>query len=206
MSNCGLCNKDKISFMSGYIINGVSGKVCEECRSNLLKLRSSGDEGAAQYFRNIIETSSNVNISNFLSNELESSKTVSNYTKTENEKNATIEKAQTEINAILLSTADSISNHHTESYGNIVTGISVLGTGFFSELSASVSDIFGTTSSSFEDKIAKAKDNSLYTLKKEAHKIGCNAVISISISFVPFSGNMIGIVATGTAVKVVPNK
>lgn len=205
MANCGLCNKDNISFMSGYIINGVSGKVCEECRANLLKLRSTGDESCKQYFRNLIESSPNTNISNFLYSEIESSQ-ISNSKISEAERSANIEKMNAEINSILLSTADSIANHHIESYGNIVTGISALGTGFFSELNASISDVLGTTSSSFENKISEAKDNALYALKKEAHKIICNAVISVSITFVPFSGNMIGIVATGTAVTIVPNQ
>lgn len=200
MANCELCGKNNISFMGGYSISGITGKICEDCRSHLLKLRSSNDEDSKHYFQAILQSTSSDNIAHFILNELKnhtSSDSISDSEITEN-----INRIKSEIDSILLSTTDSIINHKIEASDKIVTGISVLGTGFFSELNAGISDMLGVNSSSFENKISEAKDNALYMLKKEAHKIQCNAVIGTSITFVPLSGNMIGILATGTAVKV----
>ena len=203
MAICTLCNKN-INFMGGYVINGLSGKVCEECRSNLLKLRSSNDDAAKKYLRNILQASSDTTVTNFLLNEIEPSN-LSDHELTEAERIAALNKKKAEINAIRLSTTDSITDCHIESYGNVVTGIATLGTGFFSELASNISDILGTASTALESKISEAKNNALYSLRKEANSLNCDAVIGVTINFVPFTGNMIGIVATGTAVRLISN-
>lgn len=199
MAICSFCERDNIGFMSGYTMSGIPGKICDECHSNLIKLRSSYDEETVCYFNNIMQNSSNSDVVNFLSKEIPQLK--ENSFSGEERENF-IKERNKEIESVVLSTTDSINNYEIDSYSNIVTGISVLGTGFFSELDASISDMLGSTSSSFENKISKVRDNALIMLKKEAHRLNCNAVIGISITFVPFSGNMIGIVASGTAVKI----
>lgn len=193
MAKCSLCARDNISFINGFVMTGIPGKICDECHDNLMKLRSSNDKNSRKYFENIIQQSSSSEIVDSIFKELESS-----------EDPAAQELRETEISAVLLSTSDSIWNHEIKSYGGIVTGISVLGTGFISEINNSISDMLGTKSSAFESKVSESKDQALQSLKKEAHRIHCNAVISISINFVPFSGNVIGIVATGTAVTISP--
>ena len=200
MAVCSLCNKDNIGFMNGFSMTGISGKVCNECHDNLLKMRSCGSDDTVKYFSDIIHTNSSLPNSDFLIKEIAAAQS-SNGATSSDEMHNIANRLQEELDSVLLVTSDSIINRQIESYGNIVTGISVLGTGFFSELDASISDILGGNSSSFENKIAAAKNNAINMLKKEAYKIQCNAVIGVSVNFVPFSGNMIGLVVTGTAVK-----
>ncbi|WP_286080669.1 hypothetical protein [Parablautia intestinalis] len=69
MANCELCGKNNISFMGGYSISGITGKVCEDCRSHLLKLRSSNDEDSKHYFQTILQSTSGDNIAHFILNE-----------------------------------------------------------------------------------------------------------------------------------------
>lgn len=199
MANCSLCERDNVGFMGGYTMSGIPGKICEECHSKLIKLRSSYDDDTASYFNYILQSSSNPAVRDFLLEEIPSLKKNS---LSDEEREAFIENQNKEINSIILTTSGSIDGFEIESYSDIVTGISVLGTGLFSELDASLSDMFGTTSSSLQNKISDARNKSISTLRKEAHKLQCNAIIGVTITFVPFTGNMIGIVATGTAVKI----
>ena len=195
---CNICQKPEGKFF----MTGISGKMCTICHDMILQIRKGNIETAKKYFDSIAFASETAR--RYVENELESY-TPSDSELSEEELNTKKREMQDAIYSVLLSTADSISNHQIESYGNIVTGISVLGTGFFSELNANISDLLGVTSTSMENKISEAKDNAMYMLRKEAYQNNCNAVISISLSFVPFSNNMIGLVATGTAVKVVTN-
>ncbi len=59
------------------------------------------------------------------------------------------------------------TSHHFEGYRitqymNVISGESVLGTGFLSEINAQTSDFWGTSSKLFEEKISKAKAFALY--------------------------------------------
>ena len=85
-------------------------------------------------------------------------------------------------------------------YDGIISGESVIGTGMFSEISASVSDFTGSFSNTFADKIKQAEEQALYNLKRSCYIKKCNAVIGIKLNYLTFSNNMIGVVANGTAV------
>lgn len=190
---CNICQNPEGKFT----MTGIPGKMCTACHDAILQARKGNIETAKNYFDSIVFASEIGH--RYVQNELE----LDTYTvMSKDELNVKQKEMQDAIHSVILSTADAISNHQIESYGNIVTGITVLGTGFFSELNANISDFLGVTSTSMENKISEAKDNALYMLKKEAYQNNCNAVIGISLSFVPFANNMIGLVATGTAVKV----
>lgn len=194
---CNICSRPE----GKYYMTGISGKMCTLCHDAILQARKGNIEAAKSYFDCVAFVSTSAQ--QYIQNELGVNESVDTHL-SEEEIYKKKKEIQDAIYAVLLSTTDSISNYRIESYGNIVTGISVLGTGLFSELSANISDILGVSSTSFENKIGEAKDNALYMLRKEAHQYHCNAVISISLSFVPLNNNMIGLVATGTAVKAVP--
>ncbi len=87
-------------------------------------------------------------------------------------------------------------------YLGIFSGECVLGTGFVSELSASFSDLFGTTSDAFSEKLEKAKEHALDRLKRNCLAHDANAVIGVDFDYITFGNNMIGVVANGTAVEI----
>lgn len=110
-----------------------------------------------------------------------------------------------------------IRNHHVTTgydfehysivkYCGIVSGETVLGTGFLSELSASVSDMTGTEDSSFAGKMKKAKQSSLEKLIRESIARGGNAIIGVDFDYVNFASNMIGVSANGTSVLIEQDK
>lgn len=91
-------------------------------------------------------------------------------------------------------------------YKDIISSEVVLGTGFFSEVSAQIDDFFGTTSSPYEKKISDAKKVAKDKLVLEAVEIGANAVIGIDFDIMTIGNNMIVVSANGTAVIIEKEK
>lgn len=89
-----------------------------------------------------------------------------------------------------------------ESYLGLVSGDVVVGTGYFSDIAASISDLFGVEATAYSEKIKKAKNAVLCNMIKDSVKIGGNAIIGISYEYLTFSGNMIGVSVNGTSVKI----
>ena len=87
-------------------------------------------------------------------------------------------------------------------YINLVHGEIVLGTGFYSELSASISDLLGVSSKTFEGKISQAKGVAQEQMILNAMTMDANAIIGIDFDITTFSNNMIGVSANGTAVVI----
>ena len=115
--------------------------------------------------------------------------------------NATaINKISKNENLIMSTTGYNFEQFNIVKYDGIISGESVIGTGMFSEISASVSDFTGSFSNTFADKIKQAEEQALYNLKRSCYIKNCNAVIGIKLNYLTFSNNMIGVVANGTAV------
>lgn len=78
----------------------------------------------------------------------------------------------------------------------------VLGTGFLSSLNAAVFDIFGARSSSYEKKLDSAEEAAKERLMQQAKELGGNAIIGIDVDYTTFSNDIMGVIVSGTIVKV----
>lgn len=85
-------------------------------------------------------------------------------------------------------------------YLGLISGESVLGTGFISEYKAALSDTFGIESTAFSNKLLTAKKSAINTLIESCIEIGGNAIIGIKFDYITFTNNLIGVVVDGTAV------
>lgn len=90
-------------------------------------------------------------------------------------------------------------------YNGVVSGETVIGTGFLSDFKAGISDFFGGESKVYSNKLKEAKQAAMYDMIIESVKLGGNAVIGIAYNYVMFTGNMIGISVTGTSVLIEEN-
>lgn len=106
------------------------------------------------------------------------------------------------LDNLLLTTGNLFEGWRITDYLGIITGETALGTGMFSSWEASFADMAGTTSTAFSDKLTRAKNLALEGLKKQCARRGGNAIIGVGFDYITFTGNMIGVVANGTAVKV----
>ena len=101
-----------------------------------------------------------------------------------------------------LTTGYNFENHRITKYNGIVSGEVVLGTGFLADFKASFSDLFGTESKSYSNKLKEAKRLAIYDMITESLTLKGNAIIGITYNYVTFTGNMIGISVTGTSVNI----
>lgn len=102
--------------------------------------------------------------------------------------------------SFLFSTTTQLEGYKIKSYHGVVTGSSVLGTGFLSEFKSSFSDFFGTKSKAFSDKIEEVKNDAMQKARDNALLLESNAIVGVDIELTMFSGNIIAAVVSGTAV------
>lgn len=109
---------------------------------------------------------------------------------------------------VLLTTTTSIPNYEViESKGLVFANV-VLGTNFFSDFAASITDTFGGTSDTYQSKLDKIYREVIDKLKNKSLELGCNAIIGFKIDFDEISGkgvSMFMVNAVGTACKAKPS-
>ena len=106
-------------------------------------------------------------------------------------------------NKVIITTTNSIENTEIEKYIELISTNVVIGTNFFSDLGASLTDLFGGFSDSYQTKLQTIYKVALDDLKNKAGNIGANAILGLKIDFDEISGkgkSMFMISAIGTAV------
>lgn len=105
---------------------------------------------------------------------------------------------------MLLTTTPSIDGKKIVNYCGIVAGEAVLGANIFKDMFASIRDIVGGRSGSYENELRKARQISLDELAEQARELGANAVVGIDIDYEVLGdkNGMLMVSASGTAVVV----
>ena len=113
------------------------------------------------------------------------------------------QKLHDEIDAIMLTTETAPNINITERI-EVITAECAFGMNIFKDLFAAVRDIVGGRSEAVQKTLRDSRKTVLYELKKEAHRVGANAVVGIDLDYMELStgGSMILMVASGTAVIV----
>ena len=103
---------------------------------------------------------------------------------------------------ILLSTTSVIEGRPVSRYLGIVTGEAIIGANIFRDLFASVRDIVGGRSATYEKGLAEARDLALGEMRQKAVALGANAVIAVDIDYEVLGQNngMLMVAVSGTAV------
>ncbi len=103
---------------------------------------------------------------------------------------------------MLVTTTNTIENKKISTYLGLVSGEAIIGANFIKDIFASVRDIVGGRSGSYEEGLREAKDIALTEMMDQAKKLGANAVIAVDLDFetIGSNGSMLMVCATGTAV------
>ena len=103
---------------------------------------------------------------------------------------------------MIITTTPGIEGKTITRYCGIVTGEAILGANLFRDLFASVRDIVGGRSASYEKELGRARQIALEELEEEAKKVGADAVVGVDIDYevVGQSGSMLMVSVSGTAV------
>lgn len=104
---------------------------------------------------------------------------------------------------MVLSTTNNIDGKPIKDYLGIVTGETIIGANIFKDFFASMRDIVGGRSRSYEKVLREAKDIALKEMTENAIGLGANAVVGVDLDYetVGKGGGMLMVTASGTAIR-----
>lgn len=105
---------------------------------------------------------------------------------------------------MIISTTPSLQDKKITEYCGIVVGEAVMGANVFKDLFASIRDIVGGRSGSYEAELTEARKLAFTELEHEARAMGANAVVGIDLDYqvIGDKGSMLMVSISGTAVRV----
>ena len=112
-------------------------------------------------------------------------------------------KVERDINVekVILTTAYVVSNREIDHEIEVITSECVYGMNVFRDMFAGARNFFGGRSDATQKVLNDLRETCLYELKALAYDKGADAVIAIDLDYSEFSGGMLFLVASGTAVK-----
>lgn len=104
---------------------------------------------------------------------------------------------------MIITTTSALDGKPIQDYLGVVTGEVIVGANIFKDLFASIRDIVGGRSGSYESTLREARQTALQEMMNEARGLGANAVIGVDLDYetVGQGGSMLMVTATGTAVR-----
>ncbi len=103
---------------------------------------------------------------------------------------------------MILTTTTAIEGRSIHEYRGIVFGETIIGANIFKDFFASIRDIVGGRSGTYERVLAEARETSLQEMTQRALALGATAVIGIDVDYevIGKEGSMIMVSCSGTAV------
>ena len=105
---------------------------------------------------------------------------------------------------MIITTTPTIEGHPIREYRGLVTGETIIGANIVKDIFASMRDIVGGRSSSYESVLREAKDTAVREMQERAMMLGANAIVGVDLDYetVGQSGSMLMVTASGTAVVI----
>lgn len=104
---------------------------------------------------------------------------------------------------MLITTTNSVEGHPITNYLGIVNGENIVGINVIKDIGAGLRNIFGGRSEGYENELITARDSAMSEMMARASQLGANAVVGFRFDYeVLGQGNMLMVVATGTAVQI----
>ena len=103
---------------------------------------------------------------------------------------------------MLLTTTTVVEGRPVTRYLGVVTGEAIIGANVFRDLFATVRDIVGGRSATYERGLAEARETAMKEMQDRATELGANAVVGIDIDYEVLGQNngMLMVSVSGTAV------
>lgn len=211
MANCGICGC-KLGFMSGSL--GLTSKreqktyyvkCCDECDRLYFKMQSTKGKECEELGNQLLQRAANADeqikedIAVYVQEQLEKE------IKQKEAEQVKIQQSREKViheRKILITTGNNFEGYEITEYLNLVQGEIVLGTGFLSELSASINDTFGSSSGTMTSKLSKAKSIVEEQLVEKTLARGANALVGVEFDISVIGNNMIVVSGYGTAVVI----
>ena len=104
---------------------------------------------------------------------------------------------------MILTTTPTVEGRTITEYRGVVFGEVIEGVNFLRDFAASIRNVVGGRSGSYEEELVNARNNAMRELESRAYQVGADAVVGIDIDYevLGANGNMLMVTASGTAVK-----
>ena len=103
---------------------------------------------------------------------------------------------------MIITTTPHVEGRRILAYHGIVSGETILGANIIRDFFASIRDLVGGRSGSYEKVLRSARDTALADMADEARRLGANGVIGVDIDYgaIGSGESMLMVTVTGTAV------
>ncbi|MBR4300611.1 MAG: heavy metal-binding domain-containing protein [Bacteroidales bacterium] len=103
---------------------------------------------------------------------------------------------------MIITTTPNIEGKRIIDYKGVISGEVIVGINAFKDLFASVRNIIGGRSKSYEDELVKARAAAMKELEEQAEDLGANAIVGVDIDYQALGADngMMMVIVTGTAV------
>ncbi len=103
---------------------------------------------------------------------------------------------------MIITTTNSIEGKRIIDYKGVISGEVIVGINAFKDLFASVRNIIGGRSKSYEEELVKARTAAMKELEEQAEDLGANAIVGVDIDYQALGADngMMMVIVTGTAV------
>ena len=105
---------------------------------------------------------------------------------------------------MIITTTSNVEGTRIDEYLQLVSVNVVIGTNIFSDWFASITDVFGGKSRTYQRKLDDVYEEALKRVREKAEKLGADAVVGLKMDFGEVSGkdkSMFMVSAVGTAVR-----
>lgn len=103
---------------------------------------------------------------------------------------------------MIVSTTPSLEGKSITEYKGLVTGETIIGANIFRDIFASIRDVVGGRSSSYEQVLREAKEIAVREMEANAKAMGANAIVGVDLDYETLgsANGMLMVTAAGTAV------
>ena len=200
---CCVCEKEISRFEFSGHPDGKHEELwfCESClnqRKNLLQTEDpAASEKADAYFRERESRCRDASARTYILSMLQTREEMVN--KAAEPVYTALEQMEKRVTAFPMTTGFGFDGFHVVDYKGILSAEVVLSPGFFLSDTPGV-DPFGTKAQKFTEKLEEARITAEAKLVDRAVGAQANAVIGVSFHYNMFSGNIMGVIVSGTAV------
>ena len=103
---------------------------------------------------------------------------------------------------MIVTTTHQVEGRRVLTYHGVVSGEAIVGANVLRDFFASIRDIVGGRSGSYERVLRSGRDSALEEMADEARRLGANAVVGVDLDYGALGAteSMLMVTATGTAV------
>ena len=102
---------------------------------------------------------------------------------------------------MIITTTPTIEGRPIQDYVGIVNGEAIMGANIVRDFFASITDVVGGRSGSYEGKLKEARDIAIGEMIEQARHMGANAIVGIDIDYEVVRDGMLMVAVSGTAVR-----